>query len=704
MATDLSIYRNIGIFAHVDAGKTTTTERILKLTGKIHKTGEVHDGESTTDFMEQEAERGITIQSAATTCFWAGSDKQFGSHRFNIIDTPGHVDFTIEVYRSLKVLDGGVGVFCGSGGVEPQSETNWRYANESGVARIIYVNKLDRMGADFYRVVDQVTNVLAAKPLVMVLPIGIEDDFTGVVDLLTMKAWIWDDSGQPENYSIEDIPADLQEKAEQYRAELIETAVEQDDDLMEAYLEGNEPSIEDIKKCIRKGTIALDFFPTFCGSAFKNKGVQNILDAVIEYLPSPTEVKPQPEVDMEGNETGEFAIVDAQRPFRALAFKIMDDRFGALTFIRVYSGTLNKGDTLVNTFTGKNERIGRIVEMHADNAEERDSCQAGDIVAFVGLKNVQTGHTLADKDNPATLEPMVFPDPVISIAVEATDKGQAEKLGVAIGKMVKEDPSFRVETDEETGETILKGMGELHLDIKVDILKRTHGVEVTVGAPQVAYRETITKPITDSYTHKKQSGGSGQYAKIDYTIEPAEAGTGFEFESTVVGGNVPKEYFPAIEKGFRTSIDKGPLAGYPLLDIKVTLSDGGFHAVDSSAVAFEIASRAAYRQSMPKAGPQILEPIMKLDVFTPEDHVGDVIGDLNRRRGMIKTQDSTPTGVRIKAEAPLSEMFGYIGDLRTMTSGRGQFSMEFEQYSPCPKNISEKVIADAKEREEAKKK
>ena len=704
MATDLTKYRNIGIFAHVDAGKTTTTERILKLTGKIHKTGEVHDGESTTDFMEQEAERGITIQSAATTCFWAGADKQFGNHRFNIIDTPGHVDFTIEVYRSLKVLDGGVGVFCGSGGVEPQSETNWRYANESGVARIIFVNKLDRMGADFYRVVDQVENVLAAKPLVMVLPIGIEDNFTGVVDLLTMKAWVWDDSGLPENYQITDIPADMQEKAEEYRNTLIETAVEQDDDLMEAYLEGNEPSIDDIKKCIRKGTIALDFFPTFCGSAFKNKGVQNILDAVIEYLPSPTEVIPQPEVDLDGNETGEKAIVDASRPFRSLAFKIMDDRFGALTFIRVYSGTLKKGDTLLNTFTGKTERIGRIVEMHADNAEERDGCQAGDIVAFVGLKNVQTGHTLADKDNPATLEPMVFPEPVISLAVQAKDKGQSEKLGVAIGKMVKEDPSFRVETDEESGETILKGMGELHLDIKVDILKRTHGVEVIVGAPQVAYRETITKTIEDSYTHKKQSGGSGQFAKIDYTIEPAEAGVGFEFESKIVGGNVPKEYIPAIEKGFRTSIDRGPLAGYPLLDIKITLFDGGFHAVDSSAVAFEIASKAAYRQSMPKAGPQILEPIMKLDVFTPEDHVGDVIGDLNRRRGMIKTQDPTPTGVRIKADAPLSEMFGYIGDLRTMTSGRGQFSMEFDHYAPCPKNISEKVITEAKEREEEKRK
>lgn len=704
MATDLTTYRNIGIFAHVDAGKTTTTERILKLTGKIHKTGEVHDGAATTDFMAQEQERGITIQSAATTTFWPGSTNQFKPHRFNIIDTPGHVDFTIEVYRSLKVLDGGVGVFCGSGGVEPQSETNWRYANDSKVARIIFVNKLDRMGADFYRVVEQIKTVLAAKPLVMVLPIGIEDAFKGVVDLLTMKAWVWDDSGLPENYEIQDIPADMQEKAEQYRAELIETAVEQNDDLMEAYLEGNEPSIEDVKKCIRKGTIALDFFPTFCGSAFKNKGVQNILDAVIDYLPSPTEVVPQPEVDLDGNETGNFAIVDASKPFRALAFKIMDDRFGALTFIRVYSGTLKKGDTLLNTFTGKTERIGRIVEMHADNAEERDGCQAGDIVAFVGLKNVQTGHTLADKDHPATLEPMVFPDPVISIAVEPADKGQAEKLGIAIGKMVKEDPSFRVETDEDSGETILRGMGELHLDIKVDILKRTHGVEVKVGAPQVAYRETITKAISDSYTHKKQSGGSGQFAKIDYTIEPGEVGTGFEFESKVVGGNVPKEYFPAIEKGFRTSIVKGPLAGYPLLDVKVTLTDGGFHAVDSSAVAFEIAARAAYRESMPKAGPQILEPIMKISVFTPEDHVGDVIGDLNRRRGMIKTQDTTPTGIQVKVDAPLSEMFGYIGDLRTMTSGRGQFSMEFSHYAPCPKNISDQVITDAKAREEEKRK
>jgi elongation factor G len=693
--TDLSKYRNIGIFAHVDAGKTTTTERILKLTGKIHKTGEVHDGEATTDFMEQEAERGITIQSAATSCEWNG-------HRMNIIDTPGHVDFTIEVYRSLKVLDGGVGVFCASGGVEPQSETNWRYANESGVARVIFVNKLDRMGGDFYRVVDQVKNVLGANPLVMVLPIGIEDDFTGVVDLLSRKAYVWDDSGLPENFTVEDVPADMADKVEEYREQLIETAVEQDDDLMEAYLEGEEPSMDDIKRCIRKGTIALDFFPTYCGSAFKNKGIQLVLDAVVDYLPNPTEVEPQPITDEEGEETGEVATVDASEPFRALAFKIMDDRFGALTFVRVYSGKLNKGDTVLNTFTGKTERIGRIVEMHADERIELDGCSAGDIVAFIGMKNVQTGHTLCDPKHPGTLEPMVFPDPVISIAVAPKDKAASEKLGVAIGKMVQEDPSFRVETDEDSGETILKGMGELHLDIKVDILKRTHGVEVEVGKPQVAYRETITQRTEDSYTHKKQSGGSGQFAKIEYVIEPGEPGSGYEFESKVTGGNVPREFWPAVEKGFKSSMEKGVLAGYPCLDFKVTLMDGAFHAVDSSAIAYEIAAKAAYRETMPKAGPQLMEPIMKVDVFTPDDNVGDVIGDLNRRRGMIKDQEKGPTGVRIKAECPLSEMFGYIGDLRTMTSGRGQFSMEFLHYMPCPKNVAEAVIKEAQEREAKK--
>ncbi|MFA0080649.1 elongation factor G [Vibrio breoganii] len=693
--TDLSKYRNIGIFAHVDAGKTTTTERILKLTGQIHKTGEVHDGESTTDFMEQEAERGITIQSAAVSCFW-------NEHRLNVIDTPGHVDFTVEVYRSLKVLDGGIGVFCGSGGVEPQSETNWRYANESEVSRLIFVNKLDRMGADFYNVVDQVKNVLGATPLVMVLPIGREDDFVGVVDLLTRKAYVWDDTGLPENYEIQDVPADMVDDVEQYREELIETAVEQDDDLMMAYMDGEEPSIEDVKRCIRKGTQNLSFFPTFCGSAFKNKGVQIVLDAVVDYLPSPTEVDPQPLMDEEGNENGQHAIVSADETFKALAFKIMDDRFGALTFVRIYSGKLNKGDTILNSFTGKTERVGRMVEMQADDRNELTSAQAGDIIAIVGMKNVQTGHTLCDPKDQVTLEPMVFPTPVISIAVSPKDKGGSEKMGIAIGKMVAEDPSFQVETDEETGETILKGMGELHLDIKVDILKRTYGVDLTVGAPQVAYRETITQPIEDSYTHKKQSGGSGQFGKIDYRIKPGEAGSGFSFKSSVVGGNVPKEFWPAVEKGFASMMENGVLAGFPTLDVEVELFDGGFHAVDSSAIAFEIAAKGAFRQSMPKAGAQLLEPIMHVDVFTPDDHVGDVIGDLNRRRGMIKDQQAGATGVRIKADVPLSEMFGYIGHLRTITSGRGQFSMEFSHYAACPMNVAEEVIAKAKAEKENK--
>ena len=694
--TDLSKYRNIGIFAHVDAGKTTTTERILKLTGKIHKTGEVHDGESTTDFMEQEAERGITIQSAAVTCEWAG-------HRLNVIDTPGHVDFTVEVYRSLKVLDGGIGVFCGSGGVEPQSETNWRYANDSEVSRIIFVNKLDRLGADFYRVVEQVKKVLGARPLVMVLPIGREDEFVGVVDLLSRQAYVWDDSGLPENYEIKDVPADMADDVEMYRQELIETALEMDEDLLMEYLEeGTEPSIEDIKRCIREGTRTLAFFPTYCGSAFKNKGVQLVLNAVVDYLPDPTEVDPQDLTDEEGNPTGDKAIVSADEPFRALAFKIMDDRFGALTFIRIYSGKLNKGDTILNSFTGKTERVGRMVEMQADDKTELTSAQAGDIIAIVGMKNVQTGHTLCDPKHECTLEAMVFPEPVISIAVKPKDKGAVDKMGIAIGKLVAEDPTFQVETDEDSGETILKGMGELHLDIKVDILKRTYGVELEVGAPQVSYRETITKGVEDSYTHKKQSGGSGQYGKIDYRMNPGEPGSGFVFKTSVVGGNVPKEYFPAIEKGFKAMMDEGPLAGFPVLDVEIDVFDGGYHAVDSSAIAFEIAAKGAFRQTMPKAGAQLLEPIMKVDVFTPEDNVGDVIGDLNRRRGMIKDQEPGATGIRIKADVPLSEMFGYIGHLRTITSGRGQFSMEFSHYLPCPNAIAEKVKEEAKARKAAK--
>jgi elongation factor G len=694
---DLTMQRNIGIFAHVDAGKTTTTERILKLTGKIHKIGEVHDGAATTDFMVQEQERGITIQSAATTCFWKG-------HRFNIIDTPGHVDFTIEVYRSLKVLDGGIGVFCGSGGVEPQSETNWRYANDSKVARLVYVNKLDRLGADFYRVVKQVREVLGAKALVMTLPIGTESEFVGVVDLLTRQAFVWDDSGQPENFKIEPVPAHMKDLVEKYRAELIETAVEQDDAVLEKYLEGVEPDVDTIKHCIRLGTIKLAFFPTYGGSSFKNKGVQNVLDAVVDYLPNPMEVPPQPEIDLEGNPTGEFAVVDPKRPVRALAFKIMDDRFGSLTFTRIYSGKISKGMALLNTFTGKTERVGRMVEMHANDRTLIDEAQAGDIVALVGLKDVKTGHTLCDEDHPATLEPMVFPAPVISVAVAPKDKANAEKLGTALGKLVSEDPSFHVQVDEESGETILKGMGELHLDIKVDILRRTHGVEVDVGKPQVAYRETITKGVDDGYTHKKQTGGSGQYAKIEYRIEPGEAGSGFVFESGIVGGSVPKEFIPAVEKGFKLSVEKGVLAGYPLVDVKVTLTDGGFHAVDSSAIAFEVAAKAGYRQTLPKCGPQLLEPIMKVDVYVPDANVGDVIGDLNRRRGMIKSQEQTPTGVRIRADAPLSEMFGYIGDLRSATSGRGQYSMEFSHYAPCSRSVTEVVVAAAKAREEARRK
>ena len=696
---DLAKYRNIGIFAHVDAGKTTTTERILKLTGMIHKIGEVHDGESTTDFMEQEAERGITIQSAAVSCFWK-------DHRFNVIDTPGHVDFTVEVYRSLKVLDGGIGVFCGSGGVEPQSETNWRYANDSKVSRLIFVNKLDRLGANFYRVTDQVKNVLGAHPLIMTLPIGEEDDFVGVVDVLTQKAYIWDDTGLPENYTIEDIPADMVDDAAMYREQLIETALEADEDLLMEYLEGElTPTEEQIKACIRKGTREIMFFPTYCGSAFKNKGMQLLLDAVVDYLPSPTDVDPQPLTDEEGVPTGEHAIVSADETFKALAFKITDDRFGTLTFVRIYSGTLKKGDSILNAATGKTERVGRMCEMQADDRNELTSAQAGDIIAIVGMKsNVQTGHTLCDPKHPIILEAMVFPKPVISISVTPKDKGSTEKMGLAIGKMVAEDPTFKVETDEDSGETILSGMGELHLDIKVDILKRTYGVDLVVGKPQVAYRETITQEIEDSYTHKKQSGGSGQFGKIDYIIRPGEPNSGFTFTSKVVGGNVPKEFFPAVEKGFKSMMDTGVLAGFPVLDVEVELFDGGFHAVDSSAVAFEIAAKGAFRQSIPKAGAQLIEPIMKVDVFTPEDHVGDVIGDLNRRRGMIKDQEPSSTGVRIKADVPLSEMFGYIGSLRTMTSGRGQFSMEFSHYMPCPNNVAEAVIAEVKEREAASKK
>ena len=556
--TDLSLYRNIGIFAHVDAGKTTTTERILNITGKIHKIGEVHDGAATTDFMDQEQERGITIQSAATTTFWK-------DHRLNIIDTPGHVDFTIEVYRSLKVLDGGVGVFCGSGGVEPQSETNWRYANESEVARIIFVNKLDRMGADFYRVVDQVRTVLAANPLVMTLPIGTEEHFKGVVDVLTQKAYIWDDSGDPLKYEVSDVPEDMVELVAEYREKLIEAAIEMDEDLMMSYLEdGVEPSIDELKRCIRLGTIGLNFFPTYCGSAFKNKGVQNILDAVVDYLPNPTEVEPQEEVDIEGNPTGGLALVDASKPLRALAFKIMDDRFGALTFTRVYSGKLKKGDTVLNTFTGKTERISRIVEMHADERIERDSAEAGDIVALIGLKNTQTGHTLADQKNPATLEPMVFPEPVIYIAISPKDKGGAEKMGLALSKMIQEDPSFHMETDQESGETIIKGMGELHLDIKVDILRRTHGVDVVVGKPLVAYRETITQRVEDSYTHKSNPAARVSLQKSTTRLSQQKQAQGISSNRLSQGATCRESFGQRSRRAFESALRKVRLRGTPV--------------------------------------------------------------------------------------------------------------------------------------------
>ena len=695
--SELAKYRNIGIFAHVDAGKTTTTERILKLTGKIHKMGEVHDGAATTDVMEQEQERGITIQSAATTCYWKG-------YQFNIIDTPGHVDFTIEVYRSLKVLDGGIGVFCASGGVEPQSETNWRYANDNEVARIIYVNKMDRVGADFHGVVAQIKTRLGAKPLIMTIPIGVEDSFVGVVDILNQTARTWSDPSDPMSYTDGPIPDEVIpndrtrsnityiQAAKHYYEQLVETAVEMDDEIMMQWIDDPESiTVEQLKMCIRKGTISNDFFPTYCGSSFKNKGVQLVMDAVVDYLPNPTEVDPQPEVDEKGEATGKVAIVDPEGPLRALAFKIMEDKYGALTFTRIYSGRIKKGDSIYNSTTGKAERIGRILEMHADDREELHSASAGDIVALLGMKNVQTGHTLCDKKNPAILEPMVFPDPVISIAIEPKTQNDMDKLGSAIGKMVQEDPSFHVETDQESGQTILKGMGELHLDVKCDILKRTYGVEVSVGKPQVAYRETITKTVSDRYVHKKQTGGAGQFADIEYTVEPLEPGEGFVFEAKVVGGRVPREFWPAVEKGFKLISVSGILAGYPMLDYKVTLTDGSHHAVDSSAVAFELAARGAYRQTMPKAGPVLLEPIMKLDVTCPGDKVGDVIGDINRRRGIIHNQEMTGTVVRVYAEAPLGEMFGYIGDLRSQTSGRGQFSMEFSHYAPCPNNIADVI-------------
>jgi len=683
----LEQYRNIGIMAHIDAGKTTTTERILYYTGKSHKIGEVHDGAATMDWMEQEQERGITITSAATTCFW-------NDNRINIIDTPGHVDFTIEVERSLRVLDGAVTVFDSVAGVEPQSETVWRQADKYGVPRICFVNKMDRTGANYYRTVDMIIDRLGAVPLVTQLPIGNEADFAGLVDLLKMKAIIWKGDDLGASFSEEEIPADLAEKAKEYRIKLLETAVEMDDAAMEAYLEGKEPDLATLKKCIRKGTIAYKFVPILCGSAFKNKGVQTLLDAVIDYLPCPLDM-PLIEGTLPGDEEKKVPRKpDPAEPFAGLAFKIMNDPFvGSLTFVRIYSGTLESGSYVINSVKDKKERIGRMLLMHANNREEIKSASAGDIVALVGMKDTTTGDTLCDPDKQIVLERMTFPEPVISIAVEPKSKADQEKMGMALARLVAEDPSLRVNSDQESGQTILRGMGELHLDIIVDRMKREFKVEANIGAPQVAYRETITKTAEIDYTHKKQSGGSGQFARVLIRFEPGETGSGFIFETDITGGSVPKEYIPGVEKGLESAKENGVVAGFPCIDFKATLYDGAYHDVDSSALAFEIAARAAFREGLPKAKPVLLEPVMKVEVVTPEDYMGDVIGDLNSRRGQVGSMDSRGNARVITAMVPLANMFGYINTLRSMSQGRAQYSMEFHHYEQVPQAIADEVKA-----------
>ncbi|WP_299438395.1 elongation factor G [uncultured Rhodospira sp.] len=684
--TPIERYRNIGIMAHIDAGKTTTTERILYYTGKSHKIGEVHDGNATMDWMEQEQERGITITSAATTAFWK-------DHRVNIIDTPGHVDFTIEVERSLRVLDGAVAVFDSVAGVEPQSETVWRQADKYGVPRMCFVNKMDRMGSDFYRCVDMIVDRLGARPLVLNMPIGVESDFAGVVDLVKMKGVIWHGEDLGAKFDYVDIPADLQDKAQELREALIETAVEADDDAMEAYLEGNEPDEETLKACIRKGTINQMFVPVLCGSAFKNKGVQTLLDAVVEFMPSPFDV-PAIKGVLPDSDTPAERPADDQAPFAALAFKIMNDPFvGSLTFARIYSGTIESGSYVLNTVKGKRERVGRMLLMHSNNREEIKWASAGDIVAVVGLKETTTGDTLCDPAKPVVLERMEFPDPVIEVAVEPRTKADMEKMGMALARLAAEDPSFRVSTDVESGQTVIKGMGELHLEIIVDRLKREFKVDANVGAPQVAYRETISKEYTVDYTHKKQSGGSGQFARIKVTFTPLEPGSGFEFESTIVGGSVPKEYIPGVEKGLRSSIDSGVIVGFPCTDFKATLIDGAYHDVDSSVMAFEIAARAAFREGMPKAGPKLLEPMMKVEVVTPEEYMGDIIGDLNSRRGNVSGMDQRGNARVVSAAVPLANMFGYVNTLRSMSQGRAQYTMHFDHYAEVPSNVSEEIKA-----------
>ncbi len=680
----LDKYRNIGIMAHIDAGKTTTTERVLYYTGKSHKIGEVHDGAATMDWMEQEQERGITITSAATTCFWQ-------DHRINIIDTPGHVDFTIEVERSLKVLDGAVAVFDGVAGVEPQSETVWRQADKYKVPRICFVNKLDRTGADFFRCVDMIRDRLGAKPLVVQVPVGIESSLTGVVDLVKMKAQIWKNEALGAEWEYKDIPDDLKEISEKYRTELVEMAVEQDEKLMESYLNGEEIKEEELVKCIRKGTLNFSFVPVLTGSAFKNKGVQPLLDAVINYLPSPIDIG-----SIKGTKPGSEDEIEMKfedgAGFSALAFKVANDPFvGSLTFIRIYSGTIKTGTGIYNSSKEKEERVGRMLLMHANSREDIKEANAGDIVALAGLKYTITGHTLCDEKNPVLLEPMEFPDPVIEIAVEPKTKADQEKMGEALGRLAKEDPSFRVTSDEESGQTIIKGMGELHLDIIVDRMKREFKVEANVGAPQVAYRETLENASEVEYTHKKQSGGAGQFAKVKLLVEPQEPGAGRLVESKIKGGAIPKEFIPGVEKGIETVSDGGILAGFPMIDYKVTILDGLHHDVDSSVLAFELASRACFKEACTKGTLKLLEPVMRVEVVTPEDYMGDVIGDLNSRRGQISTQEQRGNATVITAMVPLANMFGYINNLRSMSQGRAQYSMFFDHYSKVPQNVQDEV-------------
>ena len=684
--TPIEDYRNIGIMAHIDAGKTTTTERILYYTGKSHKIGEVHDGAATMDWMEQEQERGITITSAATTAYWKGK-------RVNIIDTPGHVDFTIEVERSLRVLDGAVALLDANQGVEPQTETVWRQGDKYKVPRMIFVNKMDKIGADFYACVKSVEDRLGAKPLVLQLPIGAENTFKGIVDLVRMKGVVWDEDTLGASFRDVEIPGDLVEQAKEYHNRLVETAVEIDDDVLHAYLEGQHPDEATLKRLIRKGTIAGTFYPVFAGSAFKNKGVQPLLDGVLDYLPSPIDIPPIKAIDVKTGEETVRKSSDAE-PLAMLAFKIMNDPFvGSLTFCRIYSGKVETGMQLTNTVKDKKERIGRMLLMHANSREDIKEAYAGDIVAIASLKDVITGDTLSDPNKPVILERMEFPNPVIEVAVEPKTKADQEKMGMALNRLAQEDPSFRVSTDPESGQTIIKGMGELHLEIIVDRMKREFKVEANVGAPQVAYRETITRRQEVDYTHKKQTGGSGQFARVKIVLEPQEQGAGFEFESKVVGGSVPKEYIPGVEKGVRSVLDNGILAGFPMLDLKVSLVDGAYHEVDSSALAFEIASRAAFREAAQKAGPKLLEPIMKVEVVSPEDYVGGVIGDLTSRRGQILGQEMRGNATVINAMVPLANMFGYVNTLRSMSQGRAQFTMQFDHYAQVPQNVAEEVQA-----------